>query len=101
MSRFCKLFAAVLVICLLCGCAEPATEQKFTCRNLSITLGPDFVDQSDSSAGKNLDFLYVSKTIGFTGVCDSKELFSELYPDMTLPQYTELTARSAGNCVTL
>lgn len=96
MSRFCKLFAVILAIALLCGCSEPPSEQVFTCRGLSITLGPDYTDHSNSPAGENLDFLYVSNSIGFTGVCDSKEQFSQLYPDMTLHSYTELTARSAG-----
>ena len=89
------LLIAILLMAILCGCTTPS-EQEFTCRGLSITLGPEYRDCSREPAGKNLDFLYVSDQIGFTGVCDSKTQFEELYPGLQLSAYAELTAKNSG-----
>ena len=83
-----RVFAALLVVCLLAGCGNSQLYpegKNISCKDLALTIPGDFIDLSGESYAKDADFMYGRKSLVFMGLAQAK---ADL-PGVTLAQYTD------------
>ena len=80
-----RIFACLLVVFLLVGCASDPVGYAKTHKDLTLILPADFLDLSGSmSLAGEPDFVYGRYSLVFQGLAESKESLEE----MTLLEYT-------------
>ena len=89
-KHFVLLLALVLCIGLLSGCGTKEINALRTHEDLAIAIPSDFMDLSDRSYAKDLDFLYGLDPIAVNGLREEKAHMIEHGYDLNLEGYANL-----------